>query len=101
MHQIWLKGVPLEIGDLQLFTKKRQVFIKKNYKKKRKGKHYSIIFDPLDIPISMTKGNRKFMFSTFYMNRRQLDAIKNLIQNENQENQHSQLQKPKISRSKP
>ena len=65
MHQIWLKGVPLEIGDLQLFTKKRQVFIKKNYKKKRKGKHYSIIFDPLDIPISMTKGNRKFMFSNF------------------------------------
>lgn len=57
VKQLWVKGIPVSIGDFEFTTAKRQVLLKSKHKKNMKKPYRSIIFDPLnDFPLQTNKG---------------------------------------------
>ncbi len=56
-RQLWMKGIPLKLGNFEFHTSRKQRLFKGKLKKTLKKPYYVITFDAKELPINTKRGH--------------------------------------------
>lgn len=81
IRQLWLKGIPLKVGEFQFKTAKKQKLVKNKLSNKFASKYYIITFDRNDMVVRNPQTISANLIKKYNLNSEELDKLKPKIHN--------------------